>query len=268
MNEDDYRAARREEARRLSAERARRQRMAVYAILAALALVAVIALAVSCAVGGGGGDAASETPASTDDTATSVVEDPATSSASDPEPDPEPVEEDPNQSTPASDWGNGEMAYLYQFDPQWKDLEYSGGVFEYQACGPFALSMVYMYLTGDATMGPVQMAEFATANGYSTNLEGSSWTLMSEGAEKLGLNWGTLASVPAYVAEQLEAGHPVICVMAPGTFTDVGHYIVLERLDADGKAVVHDSNSVERSNQTWDLDLICSEANAIWYYWV
>lgn len=276
---DDYeRQLRREEARRLSRERARRQRLAVFGALAALAVVAVLALVVSCAVRGGGGADSEGVDSSAssvetvpvnsgDDISSSDVAD-STSSESGDSTDSPASSEPQNYSTPESEWAQGTMPYLYQTDPQWKDVEYSGGTIEFQGCGPFALSTVYMYLTGDITMGPLAMAEFATNNGYSTDGQGSSWTLMSEGAQMLGLSYGTLSAVPAYLAEQLEAGHPIICVMAPGTFTDVGHFIVLERLDADGKAVVHDSNSVERSNQTWDLELICNEANAIWYYWV
>ena len=29
------------------------------------------------------------------------------------------------------------------------------------------------------------------------------------------------------IAKELEAGHPVICSMRPGDFTDIGHFIIL-----------------------------------------
>ena len=41
--------------------------------------------------------------------------------------------------------------------------------------------MVYIDLTGDTTYGSTEMADFATENGYSTDGDGSSWLLMSEG---------------------------------------------------------------------------------------
>lgn len=176
-------------------------------------------------------------------------------------------EEEPEEmSTPRSEWRKGEMPYLYQIDPQYADASYSGGTFAKQGCGPCALSMVYVCLTGNTDLGPLEMAEFSTENGFSTDGNGSSWTLMSDGAAMIGLSSETLPAVPSLLAEALEEGHPLICVMAPGTFTEVGHYIAIERLDEDGKAVVHDSNSVERSSQTWDLELICNEAVNIWSF--
>lgn len=66
------------------------------------------------------------------------------------------------------------------------------------------------------------------------------------------------------LAAALQAGKDVICVMGPGTFTRVGHFIALDGLDADGRAIVHDSNSYLRSHQSWDLDLIVSEMNCAW----
>lgn len=177
------------------------------------------------------------------------------------------AEEGPEEmSTPRSEWEKGEMPYLYQIDPQYADASYSGGTFAKQGCGPCALSMVYVCLTGNTDLGPLEMAEFSTQNGFSTDGNGSSWTLMSDGAAMIGLSSETLPAVPSLLADALEEGHPLICVMAPGTFTEVGHYIAIERLDEDGKAVVHDSNSVERSSQTWDLELICGEAVNIWSF--
>lgn len=169
-------------------------------------------------------------------------------------------------STPREDWRQGEMPYLYQIDPQWADHEYGGGLFEKQGCGPTALCMVYVYLTGNTDLDPVQMADFSTQNGFATDEEGTSWTLMTEGAAALGLSSTVLPAVEGQIQASLEAGRPVICVMAPGTFTTVGHYIVLERMGADGKVVVHDSNSVGRSMRTWDLSLICAEAKNIWSF--
>ena len=169
-------------------------------------------------------------------------------------------------STPKDQWAKGEMPYLYQIDPQWSETEYGGGRFAKQGCGPTALSMVYIYLTGKTDLDPVQMAEFSTESGYATDEQGTSWALMSEGAAQLGLYSETLPAVPSTLQASLEAGHPLICVMAPGTFTEVGHYIVVERMTSDGKAVVHDSNSVGRSMRTWDLELICAEAENIWSF--
>ncbi|MBM6817294.1 C39 family peptidase [Olsenella uli] len=159
------------------------------------------------------------------------------------------------------------MPYLYQIDPQWADAEYCGGSFAEQGCGPTALTMVYVYLTGNTDYDPVQMAEFSTEHGYATDGNGSAWTLMSEGASMLGLSSQTLPAVAGQLQAALESGHPIICAMEPGTFTRVGHYIVIEGMASDGTHVlVHDSNSVGRSMRVWDLETICAEAQNIWSF--
>lgn len=169
-------------------------------------------------------------------------------------------------STPKEDWKQGEMPYLYQFDPAWADEQYSGGPIWEQGCGPTSLAMVYIALTGDTDMGPVEMAAFATENGYATDKNGSAWTLMSEGAETLGLSSEEVGADADLVRQELEAGNPVICIMKPGDFTTVGHFIVLESLDEEGRVNVHDPNNVVNSHVPWDLETVVSQASNIWSF--
>lgn len=169
-------------------------------------------------------------------------------------------------STPRDQWTRGQMPYLYQIDPQWSHETYSGGRMRLQGCGPTALCMVYIELTGATDMDPVSMAQFATEHGYATEQNGSSWSLMTDGAATLGLTAKQLTPSESVLRAELEAGRPVICIMNPGHFTSSGHFIAIEKLDADGKAVVHDSNSWARSQKTWDLSTICSEAASAWSF--
>lgn len=228
-------------------------RLPLLAGLAVLVLlvVAVIALPNACS-------------SSTTDATEPTQEEETTPTAEEETPSAESSTADGPTSTPQDQWAQGNMPYLYQTDPQWADVEYAGGPLSTTGCGPTALAMVYIYLTGDTSLGPVEMAEFSAENGFAIEGSGTSWTLMTDGAAMLGLSSQILSAVPSQLEAELEAGHPVVCVMAPGTFTDVGHFIVLERMTSDGKVVVHDSNSVERSMRTWSLDLICSEAENIW----
>lgn len=169
-------------------------------------------------------------------------------------------------STPRDQWTRGQMPYLYQIDPQWSHETYSGGRMRLQGCGPTALCMVYIELTGATDMDPVSMAQFATEHGYATEQNGSSWSLMTDGAAALGLTGKQLTPSESVLRAELEAGRPVICIMNPGHFTSSGHFIAIEKLDADGKAVVHDSNSWARSQKTWDLSTVCSEAASAWSF--
>ena len=158
------------------------------------------------------------------------------------------------------------MPYLYQIDPQWSHETYSGGRLRHQGCGPTALSMVYADLTGKDDKDPAAMAEFATECGYSTDQSGTSWSLMTVGAGKLGLYGKQLTPSESALRAELKAGRPVICIMNPGHFTSSGHFIVVEKLDEAGKAVVHDSNSWARSQKTWDLSTVASEAASAWSF--
>lgn len=169
-------------------------------------------------------------------------------------------------STPRDQWTRGQMPYLYQIDPQWSHETYSGGRMRLQGCGPTALCMVYIELTGATDMDPASMAQFATEHGYATEQSGSSWSLMTDGAAALGLTGKQLTPSESVLRAELEAGRPVICIMNPGHFTSSGHFIAIEKLDADGKAVVHDSNSWARSQKTWDLSTVCSEAASAWSF--
>ena len=190
---------------------------------------------------------------------------------------PEPVEQDGQllpatadepavTSTPRDQWRKGEMPYLYQIDPQWSEAEYGGGRFAKQGCGPTALDMVYIYLTGDTSYDPAGMAAFATENGYSTNLNGSSWSLMTEGAAQLGLVGTSITPTADALRAELEAGRPVICIMNPGTFTEVGHYLVLTGVDTDGRVRMHNPNAPEDNEVSWDLSVIMNDARNYWAY--
>ena len=171
-------------------------------------------------------------------------------------------------STPADQWALGQMPYLYQTDPQWSYDTYSGGRLRHYGCGPTALDMVYIALTGKTDLDPAGMASFAEKNGYAADAQGTSWSLMTQGAAQLGLTGKQVSTSVATVKAELQSGRPVICVMNPGTFTSVGHFIVLEKLDESGQVVVHDSNSWVRSQKSWDLSLVCGEAGAAWSFTV
>ena len=117
-------------------------------------------------------------------------------------------------STQRSEWRAGEVPHLYQTDPAWADSPYAGGTIRENGCGPTALAMAYVALTGRDDMGPVEMAAFAERGGYVSDGM-STWTLMSEGAAELGLTSEELPADEGSVRAALLAGHPVICSVRP-----------------------------------------------------
>ena len=123
--------------------------------------------------------------------------------------------------------------------------------------------MAGYYLTGDETMTPAAVAAFSEENGYYAPGYGSSWTLISEGAEKLGLTAKELPLVKGKLVDAVEAGHPVILALGPGDFTTTGHYIVLTSWK-DGAFRVNDPNSRIRSEKLWTYEELESQIRNIW----
>ena len=150
-----------------------------------------------------------------------------------------------------------------QWDPMWGYESYGSSCIAVTGCGPTCLAMVGYYLTGDINMSPEKVAGFAQRSGYYESGYGSSWTLISEGAEKLGLTATELPLVKKKMTDALEAGNPVILALGAGDFTSSGHYIVLTDYQ-DGKFYVNDPNSRIRSEQTWTYEQLEGQIRNIW----
>lgn len=171
-----------------------------------------------------------------------------------------------SQSTPIAEWKQGTIPYLYQIDPAWSQTPYAGSTIGVAGCGPTCLSMVTVSLTGRRDLDPVSLAAFSEGNGYV--MDGlTSWDLMTSGADQLGLYGEAIPADASMVHRLLSQGYPIIASMLPGDFTTEGHFIVLAGIAKDGTSVVvHDPNSPERSNQTWDIDTILTQCANLWAY--
>lgn len=150
-----------------------------------------------------------------------------------------------------------------QWDPMWGYEKYGGSCIGVTGCGPTCLAMVGYYLTGDENMTPDRIAEFAQRNGYYEAGYGSSWTLISEGAEKLGLTVKELPLVKKKLTDALEAGTPIILALGAGDFTASGHYIVLAGME-NGSFRVNDPNSRIRSGRLWSYEELEGQIRNIW----
>lgn len=139
-------------------------------------------------------------------------------------------------STPRSQWSAGTMPHIYQIDPAWSELPYAGGTIRQNACGPTCLTMVYIYKTGHTDMTPVDMCALSEAGNYAPT-GATEWSFMTSGAWQLGLNGTQLYNDRDSMAQALRSGAPVIAAVRPGTFTNVGHYIVLYGIDDASRSV-------------------------------
>ena len=150
-----------------------------------------------------------------------------------------------------------------QWDPMWGYEDYGSSCIAVTGCGPTCLAMAGYYLTGDPEMNPKAIAEFAEKNGYYEAGYGSSWTLISKGAEKLGLSAKELPLVKKKITDALEEGHPVILALGKGDFTSSGHYILLTGWNGEA-FTVNDPNSPIRSGQLWTYEQLEGQIRNIW----
>lgn len=60
----------------------------------------------------------------------------------------------------------------------------------------------------------------------------------------------------ALIAQELAAGHPIICSVTQGEFTDAGHFIVLTGMNGE-MVTVKDPFSIENTEKPWDLCGYC-----------
>lgn len=175
-----------------------------------------------------------------------------------------PITEVGNKIDISSMYIEGQIPLFLQWDKQWGYYKYSGKAMAFTGCGPVALSMAVVGLTGDTTMDPLAISTFAANNGYASEGYGSSWTLISEGAEQLGLKVDELILSEKVIKRKLEEGKLIITVMGPGTFTTRGHFIVLTGIDENGKILVNDPNSKKNSRTAWDIDVFMKETKNLW----
>lgn len=150
-----------------------------------------------------------------------------------------------------------------QWDKRWGYEWYGDDLAGLTGCGPVCLSMAAYYLTGDEAYSPDEMLEFAAENGYYSWGNGTSWTLISEGAVELGFDVTEIPLVEDRIVRNLEVGNPIICAMGPGDFTTTGHYIVLTGLE-DGLLRINDPNSRANSEKLWDFDDIQDQFRNLW----
>lgn len=169
-------------------------------------------------------------------------------------------------SDPQKAWKKGTVPHLYQTDPAWRDVPYAGSTIRVSGCGPTSLSMVYIGLTGKTDQNPATLAQFSEQHGY-VQQGLTAWELMTRGAARLGLTSREVPAVAGSVTSELQAGHPVIASMRPGSmFTMVGHFLVLTGLDANGRVIVNDPNSKLNSAMTWDLNVVLKQSVGLWSY--
>ena len=153
---------------------------------------------------------------------------------------------------------------MMQWDKRWGYDRYGSDMIAITGCGPTCLAMAGYYVTdGDDAFHPAKIAEFSEKNGYYSKGNGSSWTLISEGGVKLGLDVTEIPLVKKRMMSNLEVDNPIICSMRAGDFTTSGHYIVLVGTE-DGLIRVNDPNSYINSEKLWSYEQLEPQIRNLW----
>lgn len=157
--------------------------------------------------------------------------------------------------------GYANIPYYNQTDARWGANPYGNSTIYSGGCGPTSLAMVVSGLTGEK-ITPDIVADWSYRNGHRAEGQGSYWSLMTTGGVN-GLNVEPVSRKnPNKIVQALSEGYPVIASMGKGHFTKGGHFIVLRGFTSEGKILVHDSASVERSSKEWDLSIIMNESSS------
>lgn len=166
----------------------------------------------------------------------------------------------------SDDYKKGQIPLFLQWNKRWGYRQYGDNIIAINGCGPVCLSMVAVGLTGDTTLNPKVIADYSQKEGFYENEAGTSWLLMSKGAKRFGLKSSEIILDAGAITKELKNGRPIIASVGPGDFTTTGHFIVLRGITSDGKALIHDPNSIEISSKEWDLKLVMSQVRNLWSF--
>lgn len=155
--------------------------------------------------------------------------------------------------------GTVNVVYYAQGDDAWAEQPYGSDRIGRYGCGPVALAMAISSMT-DETIDPVQAAQEAVAAGYWAKGQGSYLSIVTGLAKKHGLHAEAVESKTVdSVQDALLSGKLLVALMGPGHFTNGGHFILIRGITLQGTLLVADPNSIDRSLQEWDPQLILDE---------
>ena len=159
------------------------------------------------------------------------------------------------------------LTLILQKDERWFDANYGGtgaaDTIAQNGCALTVLAMVDSYWQGKL-VSPRDILNWSGEKYYAGEA-GTSWNIFPAFAEEHGYqlhNPGNIAEALADVRQ----GWPVIVSVGPGTFTEVGHFIVLAQ-NPQGEIIVFDPNddkTKEHYQQTFGQEVLTSEALNYW----
>lgn len=164
-----------------------------------------------------------------------------------------------------SDYVEGQIPKLIQWDERWGYKKYGTSIVAASGCGPTCLSMVFIKLTGNSAITPATVADYGNQLGALDDENNTLWSFMSEAAANWGIQCAEGMLTEEQVQAELAAGHPIICSVGPGDFTQIGHFIVLASYN-NGQVEVRDPFNKERTEKTWNYKDIEGQFVEMWTY--
>ncbi len=158
--------------------------------------------------------------------------------------------------------GSVDVVYFCQSDEEWAGQLYGTDPIGPYGCGPTAMAMAVASMT-DTETDPALMAAWAADHGYWARRSGSYHSIVLGTARAFGLEAEAFTSRdPVELRRALRDGGILVALMGPGHFTTGGHFILLRGTTLAGDILVADPNSLERSLQTWDPQIVLDELSS------
>lgn len=159
----------------------------------------------------------------------------------------------------------GSIPLLLQWDERWGYSTYGTSIIAISGCGPTCMAMVASGLNQDPSITPAKVASFGTQHSYVDEENNTYWSFMREAGASWNLSCYEGLLNETQVSTELSAGHPIICSVGPGNFTQIGHFIVLTGYE-NGNVTVNDPFSKANSETLWNFSQIKDQIRAMWVY--
>ena len=154
-----------------------------------------------------------------------------------------------------------DVVYFSQYDSRWGNLMYGQtNTIAGAGCGPTSLAICVSTLT-DTVVTPPEVCDWSVKTGHRCEGSGSYHSLIPDGAAHYNVPCRGIGQSGTELVKALQDGKLVIAIMSAGHFTRGGHFIVLRGITDDGKILVADCASYERSQKEWDLGVFLAECN-------
>lgn len=155
-----------------------------------------------------------------------------------------------------------DVVYYCQSDEQWAEQLYGTDPIGPYGCGPTTMAMAVASMT-DIDTDPAKMAAWAADHGHWARRSGSYDSIVTGTARAFGLEAESLTEHTLDALYQaLLDGKLLVAHLGPGHFTNGGHFILIRGITLSGDLLVADPNSLERSLQLWDPQIILDELSS------